>query len=220
MALLSTSNILKQKFRLLPFKGAWRDSFGTPADTGVWTIEGESGSGKTTFTFQIVKLLRSMNKRVIYWSIEECGTYGFQQAVRRANLNRSGCGVKFAAATDDFDHEIAPLLEMKRGYNVLIIDSLTALDNIWPGGFRKQCFAAWQKRFADKLLIYICHYKKGTQEVKTSAGEYIHEQANIKVSVVGFKAFVQARAGFQDGCGGAEYVINQAKAEEYSLENL
>ena len=218
MPALTVGNLLKKKYALMKFTGAWRNTFGTPAPNGVWTIQGRSGSGKTTFALQLVKYLRRQQKRVIYWSLEQCGDYGFQLAVRRANLSKGG-GVVFFGNEADAETEILSLMERPRGYDVLIIDSLTALHNNRPSGFCPRDFVMWQKRLADKLVIYICHEKNGTDQLETPAGNYIKQQANIKVTVVGFVAYANARAGFLDG-GGEPYVIDQALADEYHLQNV
>lgn len=221
MSGLSVNNILAQHHKLMPFAGAWRASFGTPSATGVWTIQGRSGCGKTTFALMLTNYLRSeMHKKVIYWSIEQCGDYGFQRAIQRANFETTA-GIRFFGNEPDAMEQVIELMEMKRGYDVLIIDSLTALHHNSANGFTQRQYNSLVKRLHNKLVIFICHEKDGRDQLETPAGNYIKQQANIKVSVVGFVCYVNARAGFsaEEG-GGANFIINQEKANEYSLNNI
>ncbi len=204
----------------MKFSGAWRNTFGTPAPNGVWTIQGRSGSGKTTFALQLVKYLRHLQKRVIFWSLEQCGDYGFQQAVRRANLSKGG-GVVFFGNEADAETEIMSLMERPRGhYDVLIVDTLTALHYNRVRGFLQRDFNALAKRLQNRLIVFVCHEKEGSGgQIETPAGDYIKQQANVKITVVGFTAYANARTGFVNG-GGEPYVIDEALANEYHLNNV
>lgn len=219
MAGLTINNILAQKHRLMDFDGAWRATFGTPSAVGVWTIQGRSGSGKTTFALMLTQYLQKVQKRrIIYWSIEQCGDYGFQSAVRRAGLATGG--VKFFGNDPDAMEQVITEMERRYGYNVLIIDTLTALHYNRERGFSQRDFNAFAKRLQDKLIVFVCHEKEGSNgAIETPAGDYIKQQANVKITVVGFVAYANARAGFVNG-GGEPFVINQKLADEYSLNNL
>lgn len=211
-------NVLKQKFNLMPFTGAWRDFLGTPAPTGVWSVQGTSGSGKTSFSLQLAKYLRTaMHKRVIFWSLEQYGDYGLQVALRYANFNKNDKGIYFAGPDEEAD--VLRMMQEKRGYNVLIIDTLTALCETRPKGFTRRDFYAWKQLLADSLVIYILHEEEGTGQLTPNVAAFIRKQAAVKISVVGFEAFANNRAGNVGG-GGGTYIVNQSKRDEYHLQNL
>ena len=219
MAGLTINNILSQKHSLLDFDGAWRATFGTPSEVGVWTIQGRSGSGKTTFALMLAKYLQGLGERIIYWSIEQCGDYGFQAAVRRAGLDSRG--IKFYGNEPEAFDEVLNDMERTRGhYDVLIVDTLTALHYNRVRGFLQRDFNALAKRLQNRLIVFVCHEKEGSGgQIETPAGDYIKQQANVKITVVGFTAYANARAGFVNG-GGEPFVINAELADRYNLENL
>lgn len=216
----TTNQILAKKYNLLPFEGEWRASFGEPEPRGVWTIQGASGSGKTTFALMLAKyLVEHTRKRVIYWSIEQLGDIGFQQAIQRIGMPTAG--ITFEGNDPTAMERVIKLMTKPHGhYDVLIIDSLTALHYNQPQGFLQRHFIALSTQLKNRLIIFVCHEKQGSGGViETPAGNYIKQQAQIKITVVGFVCYVNARAGFGQ-YGGENFIVNQKKADEYALQNI
>ena len=53
----SLDQVLRTRFKVLPFEGEWKDAIGCPELTGSWIVWGNSGNGKTRFALQLCKYL-------------------------------------------------------------------------------------------------------------------------------------------------------------------
>jgi nicotinamide riboside kinase len=202
--IITSSNLLRTKHEVLPFTGKWLDSFGTPASSGSWLIYGGSGSGKTSFALQLAKYLTSFS-RVIYWSLEQGNTASFAKLWRQQTMDEINHRILIADDGETFDSLRKKLLQ-KRGYDVLIIDSLTPLR---AQMFDIRKYEQVRKVFKNKLLIWLSHEKMGYPDTKV--GDYILKLSDVKVRVEGYKAFAMSRTGerFRD------YVIWERGAKEY-----
>lgn len=77
---LSFNEIKNFNPHLLDFSGKWFNSFGKPERTGAVLIWGNSGSGKTRFSWQFAKYLCNFG-RVVYDSLEEGLSGSMQRAI-------------------------------------------------------------------------------------------------------------------------------------------
>lgn len=188
MAFLTNVNIQNTKHETMPFEGKWLECFGTPSPAGIWIIYGNSGSGKTSFALQLAKYLTNFG-RVVYWTLEQGNTQSFQRAWKREGISDCGCSI-IAADEDETFATIAKAMCVKRGRNILIIDSLTPLK---AQQFNIQRYEAFRKRMKDKLIIWLSHEKNGIPD--TSVGDYILKLADLKMQVEGYKVMTNTRAG-------------------------
>ena len=77
----SLDQVLRTRFKVLPFEGEWKDAIGCPELTGSWIIWGNSGNGKTRFALQLCKYLCQFG-RVAYDSLEEGVSVSLVKAIK------------------------------------------------------------------------------------------------------------------------------------------
>lgn len=66
-------DLKRKKYKTLPLSKQWADHLGNVERAGSILIYGESGHGKTTYALQLMREL-CQNERVLYNSLEECGS--------------------------------------------------------------------------------------------------------------------------------------------------
>jgi len=186
---LSVSNLLKKKYVLLPFTGAWNDAFSEPQAFGVWFVYGESGNGKTSFAQQLVKYLdEDMNKRIAYMSLEELGGHTMQQSAIRADWREHGSRVKILDEAYSPD-EISEFLSRHKSPDVLIIDTIQYWQELY--GFTFKRYLKLKHDHPKKLLIYISHVDDNRP--RGSLSQKILADASLKIFVQGYRAFSKGR---------------------------
>ncbi len=215
MAFFSNNNIVSTKHETLKFTGKWLNSFGEAPASGDWFIYGTSGSGKTGFALQLAKYLTNFNK-VLYWSREQGNSKTFQKSWNREKMQE--CGNKITVADDEttFD-EVIKKMTQRKGFDVLIIDSLTTLryyTELINGepvvkNFSIVAFERFRKRTKGKLRIWLSHEKNGLPD--TSVGDYIMKLSDLKMRCEGFKVMTNSRAGDKM----EDFVIWKKGADEY-----
>jgi predicted ATP-dependent serine protease len=215
MAFFSNNNIIETKHKTMAFTGKWLDSFGEPPVSGSWIIYGTSGSGKTGFALQLAKYLTNFAK-VLYWTREQGNSGTFQKSWNREKM--SECGNKIIVADEDVTfEEIIKKMTQRKGCDVLIIDSLTALRNYIEVVNNEQvvkqfgvvAYERFRKRMKNKLLIWVSHEKGGIPD--TNVGDYIMKLADLKMRVEGFKVITNSRAGDEM----KDFIIWDKGAKEY-----
>ena len=189
-------NFMPHKLR---FDGRWKDSIGAPELTGSWIIWGNSANGKTRFALQLAKYL-SRFARVAYNSLEEGLSDSLQQAILATGMEEVQHSIVFL--DKEPIKELAQRLRKRKSPDVIIIDSLQYT------GMTYQEYIQFKDEFREKLFIWVSHAEG--KEPKGNLGKSIRYDANVKIPVIGYKAFPQSRYG-----GGNEYVIWQKGAEEY-----
>ncbi len=203
---ISNKNVLAAQFETANFDGPFLASFGRPELRGVWIIWGGSGSGKTTFTLQLCKYLAGF-RRVAYNSLEQGLSLSLQKAWERVEMADAGSNI--ILLNKEQLPELCERLDKRRSPEIIIIDSLQYLD-----GFNKRSFQKLKNDYPDKLFVFICHDKNGNPDGKL--GMFIRYDAEIKIKVEGYKAFVTTR--YEDsakGEGGADFIIWQQGANDY-----
>lgn len=199
---LSVSNLLRKKYKLLAFTGAWEQAFGQPERCGVWLIWGHSGSGKTTFVMQLMKYLSQFEK-VYYNSLEESSSHTLQRAFVRAGMGEVGNRVKILEAENM--QTLERRLLQKKSPNVIVIDSLQYTGLTFP---RYQEFI---RKFPKKLFIFTSQASGNLPATRT--GVSVQFDASLKIWVEGFKAFSKGRYIGSRG----EYTIWEEGADRYWL---
>jgi hypothetical protein len=195
--------IMKKKYKLLPFDGEWEETFGQPSDPFTMLVFGHPKNGKTEFMMKYAKYLTRFGK-VWYNSVEQGDSKSIQDAFVRNQMDKVNgfmLGDRYY-----FEDMMIYLAKPKRG-KFIFLDSRDYL---------KLTTQQWEKlvaEFPNKSFILLCWEKGGHPK-----GEYakdIRFQVDIVVHVKNFKAHVESRFG-----GGKTFVIWDKKAAEAQGEQL
>ena len=203
--------MLAARFEVAEFAGEWLASFGRPELRGAWIIWGNSGSGKTTFTLMLCKYLANF-RRVAYNSLEQGLSLSLQKAWERVGMSEAGSNIILLNKESLAD--LRKRLKKRKSPEIIVIDSLQYIR-----GFNFDAFTKLKDDFPDKLFIYISQ-AKGVNPKGTLA-DAIRYDAEIKIKIEGFKAFVTTR--YEDpskGEGGADFIIWEQGANDYWAEQI
>ena len=210
---ISNINVLAARFETVEFAGEWLASFGRPELRGTWIIWGGSGSGKTTFTLMLCKYLANFG-RVAYDSLEQGLSLSLQKAWERVGMGEAGNSV--ILLNKEELPELRARLSKRKSPEIIIIDSVQYLDGFNWTGFKKL-----KREYPDKLFIFISQADRAGKDPDGKLAGKIRYDAEIKIKVEGFKAFVTTR--YEDaerGEGGADFIIWEQGAAEYWAEQL
>lgn len=210
---ISNQNVLAAKFETVEFTGEWLASFGRPELRGTWIIWGGSGSGKTTFTLMLCKYLANFG-RVAYDSLEQGLSLSRQKAWERVGMAEAGNSV--ILLNKEELPELRARLNKRKSPEIVIIDSVQYLD-----GFNWASFKKLKREYPGKLFVFISQADRAGKDPDGKLAGKIRYDAEIKIKVEGFKAFVTTR--YEDaerGEGGADFVIWEQGAAEYWAEQL
>lgn len=208
---ISNKNVLAAQFETADFDGPFLASFGRPELRGVWLIWGDSGSGKTTFTLQLCKYLAGF-RRVAYDSLEQGLSLSLQKAWERVGM--AGAGSNIILLDKEELPELRARLSKRKSPDIVVIDSLQYLD-----GLNRSSFKKLKNDFPGKLFIFISQEKNGNP--KGDMGDRVRYDADIKIKVEGFKAFVTTRYEDRDkGEGGEDFIIWEQGANDYWAEQI
>ena len=151
-------------------------------------------------------------RRVAYNSLEQGLSLSLQKAWERVNMAEAGSNI--ILLNKEELPELRARLSKRKSPEIIIIDSLQYLD-----GLNKQRYKALKNDFPDKLFIFISQDKNGNP--KGNMGDHIRYDADIKIRVEGYKAFVTTRYEDPDnGEGGADFIIWEQGAAEYWAEQI
>lgn len=205
---ISNKNVLAAQFETADFDGPFLASFGRPELRGAWIIWGTSGSGKTTFTLQLCKYLAGF-RRVAYNSLEQGLSLSLQRAWERVEMAEAGSNI--ILLNKESLPELRARLSKRKSPEIIVIDSVQYLTK-----FYVQQFNELKEDFPDKLFIFISQADKAGKDPAGSVAKHIRYDADIKIKVEGYKAFVTTR--YEDptkGEGGADFIIWQQGANDY-----
>ncbi len=208
---ISNKNVLAAQFETADFDGPYLASFGRPELRGAWIIWGGSGSGKTTFTLMLCKYLARFG-RVAYDSLEQGLSLSLQKAWERVDMGEAGSNI--ILLPKEKIPELRARLSKRKSPEIIVIDSVQYLR-----GFNFDAYTKLKDDFPDKLFIFISQ-AKGV-DPKGNLAQSIRYDAEIKIKVEGFKAFVTTR--YEDpvnGEGGADFVIWEQGAADYWAERI
>lgn len=209
---ISNINVLAARFEVAEFSSEWLASFGRPELRGTWIIWGDSGSGKTTFTLMLCKYLANFG-RVAYNSLEQGLSLSLQKAWERVGMIEAGNSV--ILLNKEELPELRARLNKRKSPEIIVIDSLQYLDQ-----FTWKKFKDLKRDYPDKLFIFISQVDKAGNLADKLAVR-IRFDADIKIKVEGFKAFVTTRyEDSEKGEGGADFIIWEQGAAEYWAEQL
>ena len=208
---ISNKNVLAAQFETAEFTGAYLASFGRPELRGAWIIWGGSGSGKTTFTLMLCKYLAGF-RRVAYDSLEQGLSLSLQKAWERVAMEEAGNNI--ILLNKEELPELRTRLAKRRSPDIIVIDSI----QYWHG-FKWSDFTKLKDDYPDKLFVFISQDKGG--EPAGNLAQRVRYDAEIKIRVEGFKAFVTTR--YEDserGEGGADFIIWEKGAADYWAQQI
>ena len=210
---ISNKNVLAAQFETAEFTGAYLASFGRPELRGAWIIWGGSGSGKTTFTLMLCKYLAGF-RRVAYNSLEQGLSLSLQKAWERVDMAEAGSNI--ILLNKEQMPELRERLRKRKSPDIIVIDSVQYLTK-----FYTQQFNELKADFPDKLFIFISQADKADKDPDGKTAKHIRYDADIKIKVEGYKAFVTTRyEDPENGEGGADFIIREQGAAEYWAEQI
>lgn len=178
----SASEVLAKKVLPIPFRGVWREAFGSPSRTGVWLIWGESANGKSSFAMQLAKELTKYGK-VAYNSLEESLSLSFQENMRRCGMQEAGG--RFLILDREPLDELSGRLKKQRSPDFVIIDSLQY------AGINYKEYKKLKEAHPTKLFIFISH--ADGDKPKGATATSIQYDADMKILVRGYRAICKGR---------------------------
>ena len=210
---ISNKNVLAAQFETADFDGPFLASFGRPELRGAWIIWGGSGSGKTTFTLMLCRYLAQL-RRGAYDSLEQGLSLSLRKAWERVGMAEAGSNI--ILLDKENLQELRTRLSKRRSPDIIVIDSVQYLKKFYP-----QQFGDLKDDFPDKLFIFISQADKADKDPAGTVAKHIRYDADIKIRVEGYKAFVTTRYEDQDkGEGGADFVIWERGAADYWAERI
>ena len=198
---IGLKQLLLKKYNLIEgLSPDLKDSFGEIEDAFTMIIWGTSGQGKTNFTIKILEELSRLCGKVAYNSLEEGHGKTMQDLAIRHDLVAK-CADMLFIDNEHFD-ELVKRLKKKRSPKIVVIDSIQ---------YSRMTYEQYQflkESFRRKIFIFISH--ASGKEPKGGTAISIRYDANIKVHVEGFIAFVTSRYG-----GTKNYVIWEEGAKTH-----
>lgn len=187
----SLDQVLRTRFKVLPFEGEWKDSIGCPELTGSWIVWGNSGNGKTRFALQLCKYLCQFG-RVAYDSLEEGVSVSLVKAIKETHMME--VRRKFVVLDKEPIDQLTERLEKPKSPDIVCVDSLQYT------GMSYEQYKALKERFPKKLFIWISHADGTLPEGRVA--KKVRFDSNVKVFVQAYRAEPVSRYG-----GGKPYVI-------------
>lgn len=179
----SPREIAAKKWKTLEWGVTWSGPFGFPAENASWFICGASASGKSSFVMQLARELCKYGL-VLYMSYEEKINQTFQRRVGYLKM----CEVqgRFRTVCKDTYDELVERLKRPKSPKFVIIDSLQVSGWDYP-----DCVELME-RFPKKCFIWVSQERKSQPMGNT--GLKMRYICDMKVRVVGYKAYCQGRA--------------------------
>lgn len=200
----SPKQVLNMKRKMLHLTGEWFEAFGTPEQSGVWFISGDSGNGKTSFVIQLALELSRFGQ-VLIDSMEEGLSASMQNHIRRFNLQEARGRVKFLDC-ESIDDLTERLLKPKSPAFVII-------DSFQHSQLTYKSYLEFKKQHRNKLIIFISQVD-GHQPAGRSAKRVMFD-ASLKIWVEGYRAISKGRYIGPRGY----YTIWQEGADRYGWKD-
>ncbi|MCH4828246.1 hypothetical protein EJB19_000450 [Flavobacterium columnare] len=193
-------NVYDQVFDEFDFTGIWKETLGSPEQTGLWIVYGNEKQGKTTLSLQMADYL-SQFKDVLYVSAEEGVRKSFVSACKRAGIEYSNKKLKPIGYLD-FE-ALDTRLSKNKCPKIVFVDNISA----YADDLTKAKFLAFRQKHQNKLIIFLSHEDR--KEPEGSIGRFIKKLSDIYIRVVGNVGIVGGR------CPGGTIPINEEKAVLY-----
>jgi len=179
---ISTTALLRKKYKLMDFEGDWFNAFGEPESNGVWFIWGGSGNGKTTFVLEMIKYLARYGK-VAYNSLEEASAHTMQEAFVRVGM--ADVSRRVILLEREPMAELSERLDKRKSPDIIVIDSFQYAEISYKE------YKRFKERHSTKLIIFVSH-----ADAKKPAGRTANSvmyDASLKIWVEGYRAFSKGR---------------------------
>lgn len=199
---LTPDNIRKKRRTVYNFTGKWLKGFGEIEKGSRILIYGESGQGKTSFTFQLGKYLKKFG-RVGYNSLELGDSLALKNVLDQEEINN-----EILIYDRETIEDLSERLRKQKSADIVIIDSLQYLRDENGNGINYKQYLEFSNEFSKKTLIFISH-GKGKNPLGRLA-EAVKFDADCKVFVKGFRAEIISRYG-----GGEPITIWESGANEF-----
>lgn len=194
---LTPRDIAAKKWKTLPWGEKWSKTFGFPAENASWFISGASASGKSSFVMQLGKELCKYGT-VLYLSYEEGVSQSFQR--RMGYLKMNEVQGRFRVVAGETYEEVVVRLKRPKSPKFVIVDSVQRAEN--AGWDYEKIEKTVTDLFPKKCFIFVSmEYKSQPLGKPAMRVKYL---ADMKVRVVGYKAYCQGRA---IGEAGSYYVV-------------
>ena len=194
---LTPRDIAAKKWKTLPWGERWSKPFGFPAENASWFISGASASGKSSFVMQLGKELCKYGT-VLYLSYEEGVNQSFQR--RMGYLKMNEVQGRFRVVAGEAYEEVVVRLKRPKSPKFVIVDSVQRAEN--AGWDYEKIERTVTALFPKKCFIFVSmEYKSQPLGKPAMRVKYL---ADMKVRVVGYKAYCQGRA---IGEAGSYYVV-------------
>lgn len=187
----SVEQVLRTRFKVLPFDGEWKEAIGCPEMTGSWIIWGNSGNGKTRFALQLCKYLCRFG-RVAYDSLEEGVSASLMKALQETSM--MDVRRRFVVLDKEPIDQLMERLSKGKSPDVVCVDSLQYT------GMSYEQYKALKERFPKKLFIWISHAEGAQPEGRVA--KKVRFDSNVKVFVQAYRAEPVSRYG-----GGKPYIV-------------
>lgn len=195
----SAKQVINKKRVVLPFDGAYLESFGNPEKNATWFIWGQSGNGKTRFVLDLCKYLTRFGK-VDYDSLEEGACHSMAVALQDTMMEE--VEGKFRLLDVMPFEELVTRLAGKKTADFGVIDS------VQYAGFDYDRYKEVKEKLKKKSLIFISHATGNNPKGNTA--DSIRYDAMIKIHVIGYVAKVRSRFG-----GNKPFIIWEDGAKRY-----
>ena len=201
-------DLARKKYKTLPLKGVWKEHLGDIERSGSILIYGDSGHGKTTYALQLMREL-CQGEKVLYNSLEECGSLSLFTNLERAGLKQYKN--KYLVCGEPLDNLIQRLSRPQQP-KIVFIDSVQACFR----GKKTEDYHNLILQFPQTLFIGISQISKGMP--KGAVAEEFYWFCQNRVLVKDFKAYID-----KTRTGGNElepYIISESKAGERELKMI
>lgn len=194
---LTPRDIAAKKWKTLEWGERWSKPFGFPAENASWFISGASASGKSSFVMQLGKELCKYGT-VLYLSYEEGVSQSFQRRIGYLKMHE--VQGRFRVVAGETYEEVVSRLKRPKSPKFVIVDSVQRAEN--AGWNYEKIENAVTALFPKKCFIFVSmEYKSQPLGKPAMRVMYL---ADMKVRVVGYKAYCQGRAV---GEAGSYYVV-------------
>lgn len=181
---LTPRDIAAKKWKTLPWGEKWSAPFGELTENASWFIYGKSASGKSSSVMQLAKELCNYGT-VLYLSYEEGVNQSFQR--RMGYLKMNEVQGRFRVVCAESYEEVIARLKRPKSPKFVIVDSVQRAE--WE---YKQIEDLVERIFPRKCFVFVSMEHKGAPMGKPAIRtQYL---ADVKVHVMGYKAYCQGRA--------------------------
>lgn len=189
---LTVRDIAAKKYDCYDWEGEWLNTFGNPSITSMWTIQGISASGKSSFAMQFAKKACEYGQ-VLYLPYEEGASKEFQR--RLAFLGMHEVQSRLSIAIDETIDELDERLSHPKSAQFIFVDSFQLGMELYGWSYEKAL--ELMRKYPKKTFVYILQEDKGQPLGKPA--KRLKYMADMKVRVAGYRAYCQGRASTEPG---------------------